>query len=272
MLTSNQIPKTIPYSEWFAAQQAIIGNEGVRAIRETALFIAGAGGLGSNVAVFAARAGFQRIFQCDPQLVEPDNLNRIPAGSRHIGVSKVAAVREFLQSFDREGSDADFVYHPLPFRVEDKAIEPYLAQAHVLVACPNSLDARRSLLRYATSNAKPLLNVGFSCSPGEFMGGEVSIYRPGRPDLACPGCQWQGSGEITEATDDPLFFPPLALLAALVVHLLTAEITNFDSRGDRRPNFYSYDAWQHELCAFSMEPDPHCGICHSNADGEEPRR
>lgn len=58
--------------------------------------IAGAGGLGSNVAISLARIGVGHIRIIDFDVVEPSNLNRQQYYIRHIGMKKVEALREIL--------------------------------------------------------------------------------------------------------------------------------------------------------------------------------
>jgi molybdopterin-synthase adenylyltransferase len=253
---------------WFSAQTPILGGEGQEALRRTKVFVAAAGGLGSSVALFLARAGVERICQCDPQLIEADNLNRIFAATRHLGSRKTIAVKELLLYFDRLGSDPGFNYTSLPFPVEHRDALPYLANADFIVACPNSLAARRYLARYAVGNGKTLLNVGFGCSPGDYMTGELSLYRPRQPEMACPACISPTAAEQADIAPDPLFYPPLAILAALTVHVLVAEITNFDRKGDARPNYFFYDGYAHELQGMSVARSLGCAICGSPEAGE----
>lgn len=58
--------------------------------------IAGAGGLGSNVAISLARIGVGHIRIIDFDVVEPSNLNRQQYYIRHIGMKKVEAIKEIL--------------------------------------------------------------------------------------------------------------------------------------------------------------------------------
>jgi molybdopterin/thiamine biosynthesis adenylyltransferase len=267
MTRKSQSGNNLSPRAWFAAQEPILGPDGQAALRGVSIFVAGAGGLGSSIATFAARAGVERIYQCDPQLVEADNLNRIFAGTRHLGSRKVIAVKELLLSFDRLASDPEFTYTPLLCPVEHGDAQPYLERADFIISCPNSLAARRYLARYAVENAKTLLNVGFSCSPEDFMGGEISLYRPRQVGLACPACVSLNAADQADVAADPLFYPPLAILAGLAVHLLTAEITNFDRQGEARPNFFLYDGFAHELRGLRVPRDPQCTICGSPGTG-----
>ncbi|MDS0524506.1 sulfur carrier protein ThiS adenylyltransferase ThiF [Clostridium sp. SHJSY1] len=58
--------------------------------------IAGAGGLGSNVAISLARIGVGHIKIIDFDVVEPSNLNRQQYYIKHIGMKKVEALKDIL--------------------------------------------------------------------------------------------------------------------------------------------------------------------------------
>lgn len=58
--------------------------------------IAGAGGLGSNIAISLARVGVGHLKIIDFDVVEPSNLNRQQYYIRHIGMKKVEAIKEIL--------------------------------------------------------------------------------------------------------------------------------------------------------------------------------
>ncbi len=260
MIKRSQSGIRVDPKAWFAAQAPILGDEGQEALCGKSIFVAGAGGLGSSVAIFAARAGVERICQCDPQLVEADNLNRVFAGVRHLGCRKVIAIKDFLLGFDRLGSDPGFTYTPLLCPVEHRDARHYLETADFIVACPNSVAARRFLARFAVEHRTTLLNVGFGCSPAAFMGGELSVYRPQQHGQACPACVSLNAADQADIAADPLFYPPLVILAGLVVHVLVAEITNLDGQGGARPNFFLYDGFAHELRSVRVPRDPQCTI------------
>jgi len=62
--------------ERYRRQIAVFGEDGQEKIGSTRLLIAGAGGLGSTAALFAAMAGFGTIRIIDPDCIEETNLNR----------------------------------------------------------------------------------------------------------------------------------------------------------------------------------------------------
>lgn len=252
----------VRYQEWFSAQQPLLGDGGLQTLQSCAIFIAGADGIGSNVAVYAARAGFQRIVLCDGQEVELDNLNRIFASVRHLGSHKVGVVEEFLTRFDRRGTDPGFSFTALAAPVEHASVEPYLRGTDYIIASANSASARRWLVARAKELRKTLINVGFSCSPGEHLGGEVSIFRPSRTDLGCPVCISPDKDQPVRPPD-PLFFPPVAVLAGLAVNLLVAEATNFDRAGEARENYFVFDGLRYSLTRYLIAPNPNCTVCQA---------
>ncbi len=71
--------------------------EGVAsALRNATVGIAGAGGLGSNIATYLARSGVGRIIIADFDRVEPSNLNRQNYDLSHLGLFKVDAISEVI--------------------------------------------------------------------------------------------------------------------------------------------------------------------------------
>ncbi len=66
-------------------------------LKQACVGIAGAGGLGSAVAVALARIGVGRLIIADFDLVEPSNLNRQQYFIDQIGFYKVAALTQNLQ-------------------------------------------------------------------------------------------------------------------------------------------------------------------------------
>ena len=61
--------------ERYRRQIAVVGEDGQEKIGKTRLLIAGAGGIGSAAALFAAMAGFGSIRIIDPDCIEETNLN-----------------------------------------------------------------------------------------------------------------------------------------------------------------------------------------------------
>lgn len=65
-------------------------------VRAARIGIAGAGGLGSNLAMLLARSGIENFRIIDRDHVEPSNLNRQHFWPRHVGSAKVKALGQSL--------------------------------------------------------------------------------------------------------------------------------------------------------------------------------
>jgi sulfur carrier protein ThiS adenylyltransferase len=71
-------------------------------LRDKTVFVAGAGGLGSNVCIMLARAGIGHIIVVDFDCVEASNLNRQQYFRDQIGMPKVTALKENLLRINSE--------------------------------------------------------------------------------------------------------------------------------------------------------------------------
>lgn len=69
-------------------------------LKNASIAIAGAGGLGSNIAISLARAGVGRLFIVDFDKVEMSNLNRQQYFIRHLGMYKTEAITEILHEIN----------------------------------------------------------------------------------------------------------------------------------------------------------------------------
>ncbi|MEA2096701.1 MAG: sulfur carrier protein ThiS adenylyltransferase ThiF [Candidatus Cloacimonadota bacterium] len=78
--------------EFFSAHDPKI----VSTLQKAIIGIAGAGGLGSNIAVSLARAGIGKLILADLDKIEPSNLNRQQFFTDQIGMPKVIALLENL--------------------------------------------------------------------------------------------------------------------------------------------------------------------------------
>ena len=83
--------------ERYKRQIGIFGEEGQLRLKQAKVFIAGAGGLGSVIAVYLAMAGIGRMCIADHDVVALSNLNRqILHWDSDIGKKKLDSAREKL--------------------------------------------------------------------------------------------------------------------------------------------------------------------------------
>lgn len=97
-------------------------------LRRSVVGIAGAGGLGSNVAVALARAGVGKLIIADYDRVYPSNLNRQQYFIDQIGRPKVEALQENLK---RMNPFSEYEIHQT--RITPRNIQKIFQEAEILV-------------------------------------------------------------------------------------------------------------------------------------------
>ncbi len=134
------LPKagTIAFArEYFAHRDAAA----LAILRQSSVGIAGAGGLGSNVAVALARAGVGRLVIADFDRIEPSNLNRQQYFLDQVGERKVVALRENLLAINPYS-----LYEIHDVRVSRKNAATIFARVDVLVEAFDKAEAKEMLI------------------------------------------------------------------------------------------------------------------------------
>ena len=111
------------------------------ALRQSSVGIAGAGGLGSNVAVSLARAGVGRLVIADFDKVEPSNLNRQQYTIDQVGERKVEALRDNLLAINPYS-----LYEVHDVRVTRRNAARIFARVDVLVEAFDRAEAKEMLI------------------------------------------------------------------------------------------------------------------------------
>lgn len=146
-------------------------------LRDASVFIAGAGGLGSAVALYLTAAGIGHITLCDPDVVELSNLNRqILYTTRDVGRDKVGAATERLNSLDPSAAIT-----PLRERIDESSARNLVTGHDIAIDCLDTLEARFVLNRAS-------LELGIPMVYGAVTGftGHVSLLAP--PATPCLEC------------------------------------------------------------------------------------
>lgn len=110
-------------------------------LRASVVGIAGAGGLGSNVAVSLARVGVGRLVIADFDRVEPSNLNRQQYFIEQVGMRKVLALRDNLR---RINPYSDYEVHDL--RISARNTARLFGECDVLVEAFDRAEAKHMLI------------------------------------------------------------------------------------------------------------------------------
>lgn len=153
------------------------GRESQEKIKNTHVFIAGAGGLASPAALYCAVAGFGKITICDFDSISLSNLNR-----------------QILHNHDRIGMQkADSAYatltHVNPYiqveikntKITSRNAHTLLEHAHIILDCLDNFETRHILNKACVQLRKPLIHAGV-----EGFSGQLTVVVPHHtPCLSC---------------------------------------------------------------------------------------
>jgi len=114
-----------------------------RQIKKGRIGIAGAGGLGSHVAVALARIGIGRLVIADFDLVESSNLNRQYYFIDQIGMPKVLALKESIERIN-PGIDFQAVYE----RITPANLKKHFSGLDVMVEAFDEADQKALLVTH----------------------------------------------------------------------------------------------------------------------------
>jgi sulfur carrier protein ThiS adenylyltransferase len=136
-------PGTVAFAREYFARR----DPGVLAIlRRSTVGIAGAGGLGSNVAVALARAGVGKLVVADFDRVEPSNLNRQQYFVDQVGELKVEALRENLLALNPYS-----LYEVHAVRINRRNAAEIFGRVDVLVEAFDQAAAKEMLIEASLS-------------------------------------------------------------------------------------------------------------------------
>ena len=136
-------PGSIAFArEYFARRDPAV----LAVLRRSSVGIAGAGGLGSNVAVALARAGVGRLVIADFDRVEPANLSRQQYFIDQVGERKVVALRENLLAINPYS-----LYEVHDVRINRKNAARVFSRVDVLVEAFDRAEAKEMLIEACLS-------------------------------------------------------------------------------------------------------------------------
>jgi molybdopterin/thiamine biosynthesis adenylyltransferase len=158
------------------------GEEGQEKLKKAKVFIAGAGGLGSPIAIYLAAAGAGTIRIVDHDKTDLSNLNRqILHGTDDVGRSKVLSALEKLPRLNPE-TKIEALQETI---TEDNAID-------LIKGCDVILDAMDNLpTRYLLNKTAITLGIPFIHGAVQGLEGRAMTVIPG--ESACLMCVYGGA-------------------------------------------------------------------------------
>jgi len=222
------------------------GDSGQRKLAASRVLVAGAGGLGSAVAIYLATAGVGCLRIVDSDRVEVGNLNRqILHGEADIGKPKVESAREAIADLNSE-----VVVEPLVQTVDETNVQPLTEQCDLIVDAFDNLHGRFILNRAAIERGIPFIHGAVHGLEGRAM-----TVIPGRS--ACLRCLYREDVPARGAT------PVLGATAAVMGSIEATEAIKLIV-GIGRPlenRLLVYDGLEMRFFETLVERRPDCPDC-----------
>ena len=163
--------------ERYKRQVMLFGEDGQEQLKKAEIFIAGAGGLGSPIAIYLAVAGVGTITIADMDVVDQSNLNRqILHYDRDIGKKKTASAEEKLTAIN-----PDITIRAIDCRIDETNAADLVGNADGIVDAMDNYPTRYLLNETALAKKIPLFH-------GAIRGfyGQATTIIPGKtPCLKC---------------------------------------------------------------------------------------
>jgi adenylyltransferase/sulfurtransferase len=221
------------------------GEEAQRALKQSCVFIAGAGGLGSPVAFYLAAAGVGTLRICDSGVLELSNLNRqILHGDDRIGANKAFSAAKTLQVVN-----PSVRVIPLTDTVTFDNVETLIGEARLLIDCLDNFETRYILNDHAVKSGLPLVHAGVNGYCGQI----TFIQPPQTPCLAC----------LVAEAPPPEIFPILGATAGAVGCLeAMGALKYLTGNGELlKGRLLFFDGESMQIQEVSFEKDPECRVC-----------
>lgn len=221
------------------------GTKGQEKLKDSCVFIAGAGGLGSPVAIYLAAAGIGKLRICDYDTLEISNLNRqILHTHTRIGKYKALSAKLTLQKINPHVKVEAFSE-----KIDSDTVARLAGEADAIVDCMDNFPTRFVLNEFAVR--QKLLFVHGSVWGLE--GRITAIHFPRTPCLCC----------IFKDSPPKEVFPVVGVTPGIIGCLQAAEvIKHLVGVGENLCNqLLVFDGSAMAFQKFKLRPDPDCPVC-----------
>lgn len=185
------------------------GEEGQLRLKGASAFVAGAGGLGSPVAIYLAVAGTGEIRICDDDVVELSNLNRqILHPEARIGLSKAISAAESLEALN-----SAIEARPYSDYMNASNVAEIVGQPDIVVDCLDNYNTRYLLNDYCLERGIPFVHGAI-----ESLMGQVTFLSP--PETPCLRC-------IFPEAPPPRVFPVLGATPGVIGTIQAMEALKY---------------------------------------------
>jgi len=229
-----------------------IGQNGQEKLKRSRVIIAGAGGLGSSIAIYLTAAGIGMIRMIDHDQVALSNLNRqILHWEEDIGRKKVDSARTKLRNLNSA--------------VEIEAIAETITEgniSHFVDGCDVIVDAMDNLpTRYLLNRCAIEKNIPFFHGAVNGFEGRVMTIIPGK--TACLRCMYRGPVPQEK-------FPVIGVAPAVIGSIQATEVIKYLIGIGRllTNRLLIYDGLKVTFNEFIINRNPNCDHCGSQGGKE----
>ena len=197
----------------FVHETAYRGESALQKLGQIHVTIAGAGTLGSNLAVSLVRQGIKNMRVIDMDRVEEQNLGTQVYGASDVGALKVDALKNIVYQ------NVECEIESINKELTAKNIKKLLKNTDVVIDAFDNSQSRRQLFEYCSGNSIACLHAGLFEDYGEVVWNENYIV----PD---------------DVNGDVCDYPLARNLAMLVVSVAAEELVDFAT--SETPRFGSW--------------------------------
>ncbi len=226
-----------------------LGQEGQEKLKRSRVVIAGAGGLGSPIALYLTAAGIGRIRVIDRDEVALSNLNRqILHWEEDIGRKKVDSARVKLRNLN-----SVVEIEAIPEMITEDNVLNLVGECDVIVDGMDNLPTRYLLNRCAIEK-----NIPFVHGAVRGFEGRVMTIIPGK--TACLRCMFRG--QVPQEK-----FPVIGVVPAVIGSIQATEVIKYLTGIGRllTNRLLIYDGLQVTFTEFTVKKNPDCDHCGSPA-------
>jgi adenylyltransferase/sulfurtransferase len=222
------------------------GEAGQEKLKKAKVFIAGAGGLGSPVAIYLAAAGIGTIRIADHDTVELSNLNRqVLHWEENVGGRKVDSAAAKLRKLN-----PGIKIETIPDTITEANVSQLVGDSDLIVDAMDNLPTRYLLNKTAIEKGIPF----FHGAVYGFEGRAMTVI-PGK--TACLNCLYHGARVPKEK------FPVIGVTPAVIGCIQATEVIKYltglgELLSDKLLN---YDALRMKFTEFKINRDPGCEHC-----------
>lgn len=229
----------------YSRQIMLFGEGGQEKLKQSTIFIAGVGGLGSPIALYLAAAGIGKIIIADNDSVELSNLNRqIIHSTPDIGLGKAESAQQKMEAINPE---IEIEAHHTTINAEN--IATLIKDADGIVDAMDNFETRYILNEAAYEKGIPLFHGGI-----HGFTGQATTIIPGI--TACLRC-------IFPHAPPKETFPVLGTTAGFIGVVQANEVIKYlTGTGELLVNrLLLWDGERAEVDTIAVEKNPDCLIC-----------